>query len=296
MLTLQPLRNSLSLVSYAIDHRTKTRLEKQGITYGTYQKTTSLAIRVSYYVLEALWFIGELLLYFNKSMKEQNLKRYESYFKTLNTELQTSTKPICVLALAHFDHNGANYHNTSFYSMHRQIEELKKEFAIAPVIVSYPHHLFNHLKDTKAAFPNKSIELLLIVGHGSPRGIAFGDHDFGRFNKESLKTGNFNELDADATIVLNSCSTAKSTKTSDCFAKLLAESNPGKTVYGADCSIFESYIHLDGHRIKDVTVETMLPFSLIPAKRFHYDPPPKPEEKRAKPSFLAQLLSCLHLS
>ncbi|HEV8051404.1 MAG TPA: hypothetical protein VGP47_02840 [Parachlamydiaceae bacterium] len=177
----------------------------------------------------------------NQTIFQRNVQRLDVDFDRLNNELDITTKPICAYFVSSEDHNGAILGDHLYYYHHYKIDNFKKHFDVSAKVVRSTKEMFDHLNHLKASYPNRPIQVVDIVAHGSPQRI-FINHssskmDVGSYGPEHIGDNEFNACAPDAAIILDACSTGAGRNS---IAKVIAEKNPGKRVLAPGVSLFFS--------------------------------------------------------
>lgn len=172
----------------------------------------------------------EWLKFNQKNIVLNNIDDYKLEFKDCRNKVYNSfdkDKPICVYAVSNqYDHNGAILSNRTLILIKHEIQELSRFYNVVPIIFHDKDHLDNKIGKYCKKF-NLNINLLFLVGHGSP-------NFFANININNTK---LNNLTSNAQIVLASCSTAAGENINKSIAYKFAENNEGTIVFAADTGV-----------------------------------------------------------
>ncbi len=96
------------------------------------------------------------------------------------------------------------------------------------------------MNQLKQQFPDKPIKVVDIVAHGSSDSLNIKvlseQHDL-QYDKDQVGVNEFQDCAADATIILDACSTGSS---EDSIARKIAMNNPGKKVFAPAVPLYFS--------------------------------------------------------
>lgn len=174
----------------------------------------------------------------NSTCFKRNIERLDTDFDLLNKELDKTKRTICAYFVSSEDSNGAILGDHLYYYHHYKIDQFRKHFDVSAKVVRTTKEMFEHLNNLKAKYPNRSIQVVDIVAHGSPDSIVINIQSKGRtFQNEDVRENEFSACDPNATIILDACSTGYGYNS---IAQVIAEKNPGKKVIAPATSLFFS--------------------------------------------------------
>lgn len=194
-----------------------------------------------------------------KDLKEnfkKNISKLEQCFANISEQTSTNEKPLCAYFVSSAkDSNGAILSKTAMYLHLFHIKKLLKHYAVEPKVIRSSKELFAHLKNLKAQYPDREIQVVSINCHGSKTHLEIDNpkSKTGTYNKSSVKRDQFLDCSSTAVIILKACETGRG---GNSIAEKIAKKNPNKTVLAPEGNlIYTKYIisAKEGHpKIKSV--------------------------------------------
>lgn len=176
----------------------------------------------------------------SKAVFKNNINRLDTDFEQLNNELPKTKRALCAYFVSSEDHNGAILGDPVYYYHHYKIKRLEKYFDVSAKVVRTADEMFKHLNDLKAAYPDRPIQLVDIVAHGSSQSIVIKSSSQNKedvYDNDHVGKDEFSACAEDADIILDACSTGAGDNS---IGKLIGEKNPGKRVYAPGSALFFS--------------------------------------------------------
>lgn len=191
-------------------------------------------------VLGGLCSIGLPFMWLSEKIHSEVLKIMISWFIETHQSLPTvenDPRPVMLILQATEDHNGA------LEQRRERVLLLEKDYRIVYKTVSSGNEFRNALETL-----TEKVDVLWIRAHGNPKGISLGQNECLEADSLNQYSDLFKQrLAENATIILESCSTAGSRKNNlPCFAEKLASSAAGKTVIAARREIHFAHIRNNG--------------------------------------------------
>lgn len=187
--------------------------------------------------------IGEILgVRGDQSIFQRNVEKLESDFATLNNELTKTKRSICAYFVIAKDYNGAILDNPAYYYHHYKIEKYKKHLDVLAKVVQTREEMFKHLKEVKISYPDRPIEVVNLIGHGTPSDIDIDltsgkDGETSIYDINNVDENEFNACSPNAAIIIDACATGAGNNS---IAQKIAEKNPGKRVFAPGRFLFFS--------------------------------------------------------
>lgn len=163
---------------------------------------------------------------------KRNIQKLKNDFNIINVESGIGNKPICIYVVSNQDQNGAILGDHLVYYHHYKIKEFQKHYDVFAKVTSSYDSIVRYVDQIKKTYPNRSIEVVDIVAHGSPDSLDM-PHGMTKYIKED----DFKACANDATIILDACSTGVGDSN---IALEIAKNNRGKTVLAPGAPLFFS--------------------------------------------------------
>lgn len=208
--------------------------------------------RVYHVAKKVFSLINEILLYRPSFFDfAKNREKLQKDFREITNTLTQNTKPICIYFVSANDHNGAILGNHLYYYHHYKIQNLQKHFSVAPKLVSSQDEMKSFMKEIKELYPEKKIEFVDVVSHGSKSGILI-DPQGKLLTPETIREDLFEDVSPKGTILIDACMTGLGDRN---IADEIARRTPGRTILAPSSSMFFSkpIIRYKNHLLKVIS-------------------------------------------